>query len=70
MADQLSATIRQAQLLHRILVMSDYLTISIGVASLRCSKSDLRPSQSQQSPSNLIHYADQALYQAKLDVCL
>lgn len=56
-ADKLHVAIHQAQLLHRDSAVSDYVTISIGVASLR--------SQSQKSLSDLINAADQALYQAK-----
>lgn len=56
-ADRLRSIIRSSQLPHRGSIISEFVTISIGVATL--------PSPSEQSLAHLIHQADQALYQAK-----
>ncbi len=56
-ADKLKTMIHSSQLPHRGSAVSAFVTISIGVATVR--------SPSQQSLATLIHQADQALYQAK-----
>ncbi|WP_299412516.1 diguanylate cyclase [Acaryochloris sp. IP29b_bin.148] len=56
-ANKLQQVIHQSQLLHQSSRVSQFVTISIGGASLR--------SHANQPLSDLIHRADQALYQAK-----
>ncbi|WP_299488940.1 diguanylate cyclase [Acaryochloris sp. IP29b_bin.137] len=56
-ADRLRTLIRSSQLPHRGSAVCEFVTVSIGVATL--------VSDSPQSLAHLIHQADQALYQAK-----